>query len=295
MLLLVFSLPLFLLLLVVVSLLLVVSFPPQSFFSLLVVVSLLLVFSLLLSSSFLPPLSFFSPPHASFLPQFSSSPPLSFSLPQFSSFPPPLSFSPPLLSSSSNSVSPTSESAAAARSSSSPHFPPPSSHDLRTRESRSTTTPFPRDAEERAARACRSQASPTEKESGVAVASLLAMRAWRVVRVYHSQASQRVTKLEVAAASPLARKYAALSAVSRSQSWGWEAEQASCFAVRRMTRLKHPSVLTDWIDFGTLNLLSSSPLHSQRESRMKTQQYKNARGCTDDICFRFRHRRGVIP
>ena len=270
MLLLVFSLPLFLLLLVVVFLLLVVSFPPQSFFSLLVVVSLLLVFSLLLSSSFPPPLS-------------------SLSLPPLSSL------SPPLLSSSSNSVSPTSESAAAARSSSSPHFPPPSSHDLLTRESRSTTTPFPRDAEERAARACRSQASPTEKESGVAVASLLAMRAWRVVRVYHSQASQRVTKLEVAAASPLARKYAALSAASRSQSWGWEAARASCFAVRRMTRLKHPSVLTDWIDFGTLNLLSSSPLHSQRESRMKTQQYKNARGCTDDIRLRFRHRRGVIP
>ena len=271
MLLVVFSLPLFLLLLVVAFLLLVVSFPPQSFFSLLVVVSLLLVFSLLLSSSFLPPLSFFSPPHASFLPQFSSSPPLS-SL----SLPPLSSLSLPLLSSSSYSVSPTSELAAAARSSSSPHFPPPSSHDLQTRESRSTTTPFPRDAEERAARACRPQASPTEKESGVAVASLLAMRAWRVVRVYHSQASQRVTKLEVAAASPLARKYAALSAASRSQSWGWEAEQASCFAVRRMTRLKHPSVLTDWIDFGTLNLLSSSPLHSQRESRMKTQQYKNA-------------------
>lgn len=263
MLLLVFSLPLFLLLLVVVF--------------------LLLVFSHLLSSSF--------------------------SLPQFSSFPPPLSFSPPhasfllplsslslpLLSSSSNSVSPTSESAAAARSSSSPHFPPPSSHDLLTRESRSTTTPFPRDAEGRVARACRSQASPTEKESGVAVASLLAMRAWRVVRVYHSQASQRVTKLEVAAASPLARKYEALSAASRSQSWGWEAARASCFAVRRMTRLKHPSVLTDWIDFGTLNLLSSSPLHSQRESRMKTQQYKNARGCTDDIRLRFRYRRRVIP
>lgn len=284
MLLLVFSLPLFLLLLVVVSLLLVVSFPPQSFFSLLVVVSLLLVFSLLLSSSFLPPLSFFSPPHASFLPQFSSSPPLSFSPPQFSSSPPLSSFSlpplsslsPPLLSSSSNSVSPTSESAAAARSSSSPHFPHPSSHDLLTRESRSTTTPFPRDAEERAARAYPPQASPTEKESGVAVASLLAMRAWRVVRVYHSQASQRVTKLEVAAASPLARKYAALSAASRSQSWGWEAARASCFAVRRMIRLKHPSVLIDWTDFGTPNSLSSSPLHSQRESRMKTQQYKNA-------------------
>lgn len=270
MLLLVFSLPLFLLLLVVVFLLLVVSFPPQSFFSLLVVVSLLLVFSLLLSSSFLPPLSFFSPPHASFLPPLSS-----FSPPHASS-PPLSSLSPPPLSSSSYSVSPTSESAAAARSSSSPHFPPPSSHDLRTRESRSTTTPFPRDAEGRAARAYPPQASPTEKESGVAVASLLAMRAWRVVRVYHSQASQRVTKLEVAAASPLARKYAALSAASRSQSWGWEAARASCFAVRRMIRLKHPSVLTDWIDFGTLNLLSSSPLHSQRESRMKTQQYKNA-------------------
>ena len=266
MLLLVFSLPLFLLLLVVVFLL-VVSFPPQSFFSLLVVVSLLLVFSLLLS--------FFSPPHA-------SSPPLS-------------SLSPPLLSSSSNSVSPTSESAAAARSSSSPHFPHPSSHDLLTRESRSTTTPFPRDAEGRVARACRSQASPTEKESGVAVASLLAMRAWRVVRVYHSQASQRVTKLEVAAASPLARKYAALSAASRSQSWGWEAARASCFAVRRMIRLKHPSVLIDWTDFGTPNSLSSSPLHSQRESRMKTKQYKNARGCTDDIRLRFRYRRRVIP
>lgn len=248
MLLLVFSLLLFLLLLVVAFLLLVVSVPPQSFFSLLVVVSLLLVFSLLLS--------FFSPPHA-------SSPPLS-------------SLSPPLLSSSSNSVSPTSESAAAARSSSSPHFPHPSSHDLLTRESRSTTTPFPRDAEGRVARAYPPQASPTEKESGVAVASLLAMRAWRVVRVYHSQASQRVTKLEVAAASPLARKYAALSAASRSQSWGWEAARASCFAVRRMIRLKHPSVLIDWTDFGTPNSLSSSPLHSQRESRMKTQQYKNA-------------------
>ena len=248
MLLVVFSLPLFLLLLVVAFLLLVVSFPPQSFFSLLVFVFLPLVFSLLLS--------FFSPPHA-------SSPPLS-------------SLSPPLLSSSSYSVSPTSESAAAARSSSSPHFPHPSSHDLLTRESRSTTTPFPRDAEERAARAYPPQASPTEKESGVAVASLLAMRAWRVVRVYHSQASQRVTKLEVAAASPLARKYAALSAASRSQSWGWEAARASCFAVRRMIRLKHPSVLIDWTDFGTPNSLSSSPLHSQRESRMKTQQYKNA-------------------
>lgn len=268
MLLVVFSLLLFLLLLVVAFLLLVVSFPPQSFFSLLVVVFLPLVFSLLLSffspPHASPPLSFFSPPHASSPPQFSSSPPLLSSL------------SPPPLSSSSNSVSPTSESAAAARSSSSPHFPPPSSHDLQTRESRSTTTSFPRDAEERAARACRPQSSPTEKESGVAVASLLAMRAWRVVRVYHSQASQRVTKLEVAAASPLARKYAALSAASRSQSWGWEAEQASCFAVRRMTRLKHPSVLTDWTDFGTPNSLSSSPLHSQRESRMKTQQYKNA-------------------
>lgn len=271
MLLLVFSLPLFLLLLVVVFLLLVVSFPPQSFFSLLVVVSLL-VFSLLLSSSFSlpqfssfpPPLSF-SPPHVSFLLPLSSL-----------SLPPLSSLSLPLLSSSSNSVSPTSESAAAARSSSSPHFPHPSSHDLLTRESRSTTTPFPRDAEERAARAYPPQASPTEKESGVAVASLLAMRAWRVVRVYHSQASQRVTKLEVAAASPLARKYAALSAASRSQSWGWEAARASCFAVRRMIRLKHPSVLIDWTDFGTPNSLSSSPLHSQRESRMKTQQYKNA-------------------
>lgn len=264
MLLLVFSLPLFLLLLVVAFLLLVVSFPPQSFFSLLLVfVFLPLVFSLLLS--------FFSPPHASFL-----LPPLSLFSPPHASSPPLSSLSPPLLSSSSNSVSPTSESAAAARSSSSPHFPHPSSHDLLTRESRSTTTPFPRDAEERAARACRSQASPTEKESGVAVASLLAMRAWRVVRVYHSQASQRVTKLEVAAASPLARKYAALSAASRSQSWGWEAARASCFAVRRMIRLKHPSVLIDWTDFGTPNSLSSSPLHSQRESRMKTQQYKNA-------------------